>query len=63
MSTVIITIVDNLSDPNVVDIKWDVTDDGGTGAANALAAHLIDYLGSIKDPATFAAKSDVEPAP
>jgi hypothetical protein len=61
MSTVTLTLTDNPNDPNVVDIKWDVTDDEGTGAANALAAHLIDYLGSIKDPSTFAAKSDVEP--
>lgn len=58
MSTVTLTLIDNPNDPNVVDIKWDVTDDEGTGAAKALAQHLLEHLREIQDqnPVT-----DVEP--
>lgn len=48
MSTVILTLTDNPNEPNVVDIKWDVTEDEGTGAAKALGQHLIEHLESIR---------------
>ena len=49
MSTVVITLTDNLNEPNLVDIKWDVTEDEGTGAAKALGQHLIEHLESIRN--------------
>lgn len=49
MSTVTLTLIDNPNDPNVVDIKWDVADDEGTGAAKALAQHLLEHLREIQD--------------
>ena len=56
MSTVVITLTDNPDDPNVVDIKWDVTDDDGISAAKALAQHLLEHLQDIQDKSP-------EPAP
>jgi hypothetical protein len=58
MSTVTLTLTDNPNDPNVVNIKWDVTGDDGTSAAKALAQHLVEHLEAIQDqnPVT-----DVEP--
>jgi hypothetical protein len=47
MSTVTIVIADNPNDSNSVDIKWDVSDDEGTGAAKALAAHIVEHLKQI----------------
>jgi len=49
VSTVTLTITDNPNEPNVVDIKWDVTGDDGTGAAKALAQHLLEHIQSIQD--------------
>jgi len=60
MSTVIITIVDNLSDLNVVDIKWEVIDGEVGGTAQALGGHLIKHLESIREQ-TANAVTDVEP--
>jgi len=59
MSTVTLTLTDHPDDPNVVNIKWDVTEDGGTGAAKALAQHLVEHLESIRN--TTDAVTDVEP--
>jgi hypothetical protein len=59
VSTVTLTLTDNPNDPNVVDIKWDVTgDEGSTSPAKALAQHLVEHLRAIQDqnPVT-----DVEP--
>jgi len=47
MSTVTIVIADSPNDPNAVDIKWDVTGDEGTGAAELLAQHLIAHMQQI----------------
>ena len=54
MSTVTLILTDNPDDPNVVDIKWDVT--GDEGAAMALAQHLLEHLQDIQDKSP-------EPAP
>ena len=56
MSAVTLTLTDNPNDPNVVDIKWDVTDDDGISAAKALAQHLLEHLQDIQDKSP-------EPAP
>ena len=60
MSTVVITLTDNLDNPDVVDLKWDVTEDEAStpSAAKALAQHLLEHLRAIQDqnPVT-----DVEP--
>ena len=64
MSTVTIVIADNPNDPNSVDIKWDVSDDEGTGAAKALAQHLIEHLQQINQTTidnAINAVTDVEP--
>jgi hypothetical protein len=58
MSTVTLTLTDHPDDPNVVNIKWDVTEDAGTGAAKALAQHLVEHLEAIRDQT---AVTDVEP--
>jgi hypothetical protein len=60
MSTVFLILTDHPDDPNMVNIKWDVTDDGGTGAAKALAQHLVEHLKSIREQ-TANAVTDVEP--
>ena len=60
MSTVTLTLTDHPDDPNVVNIKWDVTEDEGTGAAKALAQHLVEHLEAIRDT-TANAVTDVEP--
>ena len=60
MSTVILTLTDHPDDPNVVNIKWDVSDDEGTSAAKALAQHIIEHLESIRNT-TADAVTDVEP--
>jgi hypothetical protein len=63
MSTVTLTLTDHADDPNVVNIKWDVTEDEGTGAAKALAQHLIEHLESIRSTTDNAldAVVDLEP--
>jgi len=60
MSTVVLTLTDHPDDPNVVNIKWELTEDGGTGAAKALAQHLVEHLESIREQ-TANAVTDVEP--
>jgi hypothetical protein len=60
MSTVVLTLIDHPDDPNVVNIKWDVTEDGGTGAAKALAQHLVEHLEAIRNTNADAV-TDVEP--
>jgi len=60
MSTVVLTLTDHPDDPNVVNIKWDTLEDGGTGAAKALAQHLVEHLESIREQ-TANAVTDVEP--
>lgn len=60
MSTVTLTLTDNPDNPDVVDLKWDVSPEetGTHSAAKALAQHLLEHLRSIQDqnPVT-----DVEP--
>lgn len=60
MSTVTLTLTDNPNDPNVVDIKWDVSPEEtpALSAAKALGQHLLEHLRAIQDlnPVT-----DVEP--
>ena len=59
MSIVTLTLTDHPDDPNVVNIKWDVTgDEGSTSPAKALAQHLVEHLESIRDQT---AVTDVEP--
>ena len=61
MSTVTLTLTDHPDDPNVVNIRWDMTgEDGGSSPAKALAQHLVEHLESIRD-ATADAVTDVEP--
>lgn len=60
MSTVVLTITDRPNDPSMVDIKWDVSEDEGTGAAKALAKHLIEHIQAIRDQSQV---TDVEPKP
>jgi len=61
MNTVVLTIVDHPDDPNMVNIKWDVTEGGGPSAARALGLHLVAYLENMHTTNSASAVTDVEP--
>jgi hypothetical protein len=59
MSIVTLTISDHPTDPDMVNIMWDVNDQTGEhSAVKALAAHLVEYLETMQDTK---AVTDVEP--
>lgn len=60
MSTVVITLTDNPDDLNVVDLKWDVSQEEtpAPSAAKALGQHLLEHLRAIQDQNPM---TDVEP--
>jgi hypothetical protein len=60
MSTVILTIVDHPEDPNVVNIKWDVSEEEGNSAARALGMHLVAYLEGLNTANSADEITDVE---